>query len=454
MADKEKKVKKSISEKNEVEFEDWREKGNKVKLVIASIFTLVVISLIGYFVYFYVFLSTERFIDAAVVKFESTMDIVFENINTQNTVIDEYDYELKGKLSIGDYNTNIDFINSSQKLLTSLNIDLKQNTKDLINGNIFYQDNYLYIDSKDLYKEKLAIKMENDLFEAENDDADLNYQLLTNLDDLKYYLVKIVEYNFEALKEGKLTTSFKGINEKEYSIKLSATEKLDANKKLNDLVNDDRKLKDIIDKYHIEDYNYLTVGEFSFTVNTINNELKSFAISTSDFDIAGKISEDKFIIESDNSKLEILMTDERIEIEGYEDDILLGKLTIEYKNNYNISFSSESFEFDVLVKNATTEAKIKINTESITGDISFVISKENEKRQNITAKGNVEIEGTNFNIDLNMDYVFDNNLIEKIDTSAIKKVEDLTVEEQSELFDNMYNLFNKFGLYSDENLEM
>lgn len=447
--------KKNNDKKVEIDYEDWQEKQSKLKIILFSLAILIIICLIGYFAYFYVFLSTERFMDTAVSEFSNMMDNVFADIN-DNVTIDENekDYELNGKLTIGNFDAKVGLINSQSKKLTSFDIDTKQNNSDLFKLNVFRQDDYIYLDSKDIYKEKLAIKLEGDLFNSEYGQTDFNYDILTNSNDLKYYLVKIVEYHFEAMKEGRLTTSFKGINEKEYRIKLSATEKLDANKRLNELVNSDDKLKSIIERYNIEDYNYLTTGEIAFTINTISNEIKGFEISTSDIDIKGKREGEKFILESDGSAINILVTDGKIEIEEYSKDVLLGKFVIEYKDDMKLTFSSNDVELDVLInkENEKTLADIKLKASELEGSINLVVSKESDNKHNIFAKGSILIYDEKFDIDINFDYIKDDNLIEKVDTKSIKDVSDLTEDEQRGILTNMYNLINKLGIYDESNL--
>ena len=182
----------------------------KGKVLVPIIVTIVVLLLLvgGYIGYFYFYQNTGRFIDNISNNIEKFFN---DNLTIDMLSKDNRDINLKGNLNIQDL-VDVDYALTTSPSQEIVVMDL--NLKNLLQGTISYQDGKTYVQAKDLYPEVLELSGSDTLAKFSLPNETALAQLNVN-DSLK----NLVKYFFEALKEGKQTTTFKGLTEKVYTIK-------------------------------------------------------------------------------------------------------------------------------------------------------------------------------------------------------------------------------------------
>lgn len=185
------------------------------------------------------------------------------------------------------YLNTSNYIDKVEKYLTSNsfnNIEYTSSDNELIS----YIDKYLYIDI-DILEEKIGIPLTND--------------------DVIYFKDRFIKYFLDSLKEGNLETRIKGINEKEYSIKIDKETSKLVLKRLKKSIEKDDRLNKMFYEYNLRSY---LNKEFNINikigVETISNMIKRIDIEGNNFKIDGIFNKDELLfkgsIEIDKEKEE------------------------------------------------------------------------------------------------------------------------------------------------------
>lgn len=440
------------------EMEDWTEKSGKKKwIILFSVIGLLVAALGAYYTYFYIYLNTEHYLENIKETLKTSMNNYFTTIS--ETQDDYYtsdlnlDSVIKGNFNLTNagkeiMNFEIDAASSPKKETTSIDARIKKNGTSLFTGSLYVQDNEFYIDSKDLFNQVLSIDVESSLAKNTEQLQEASDLLINARENIQYVFEKMVEYFFDAMKEGDLSTRPNGINKKEYIIKVGTSEKVAIERRLEDLIKKDEKLTKIIEAYNI-DYNLIETGTYKIGVDVFTNELKSFEIKTEEGTLAGEYDGDKIIITDETGDyVYIWINEDEIRIEEYENKILAGSFIL---NKEKITFSYEDvmINFEVEQENKETELKIEFKAEDV--EMNFDAKyKMNDNKEEVNGSGNIIVGGKTLGLNFTLESEQKEDLVEKRTIENAKSYTELTEAEQEEILGNLYILLDKFGLYDSE----
>lgn len=421
------------------DFENWQEPRKKAKTIIIVLLVLIIIEIFFYFSYFYFYQNTSYFLDEVKDVLEVNIHDVFQKLNIEeNNEENNLDIKMFGSINTkyDDNNIAIDFnyYNSKQKFITSIDLDLKQNTEELFKGKMQVQDDKIYYDIPSLSKDILK----SNLKELDESEKELNYKvlLLTHPDDLEYLITKLMEYHIEALKEANLTTKIKGINIKEYTIELGALEKNNALRVLKKYIEKDELLSKIIRSYNLKDYYFIPTGKIKINVNTLSGEIISVDVSTNELVFLGRKENDKFIIEDEDYKTYIWFNKDGIKIEDYNLDQLIGKIEYDYKT-FNLEYYDNEETGSFKITNDENKIELVLNYKD--NDINIKTELNGNKDY---LKGNMHVEGIdNYDVDIELKMEVGENLISRIDDNIAKDINTLSDKEINNFYNNILDIF-------------
>lgn len=433
-------------QKNVNEMEDWTEKTSKKKwIVFFSVIALIVASLGAYYTYFYIYQNTERYIDNTIESFRTTSQKMLDQIKeTKNGM--QYDSNLdtrisylinvkKNKKEIMDIDLLIE--NSFKQDIFNAIVDLKKENSSLFNAEIFTQDEMVYLKAKDIYDKILGTELDEDSLTEQLKEL---YDIAYNIDEnMVYIFTKLIEYQMEALKEGKLSTRPNGLNQKEYIITVGEEEKEAISRRIETLIKKDKILSKLQDVYDIE-YTSISTGTYKINVDVFTNQLKSFSFDLDGNEINGEYDGEKFVISFDDDYINIWVKEDGIKGEYYQNEVLLGNIIIN-QDKININTGDTVINFEVI------DEKINIEIKTPEIELALDILTEVEKDYvTMTGKGILKIENEEYEIDYNIKAEFKEGIVSKKDVTGFAKIDELTEEELLKIQENMYNLLNKFGL--------
>ena len=430
-------------------------KNDKMKIILCTLCSIIALTMLGYEVFFNDYLNPKNYIEEITTEINSSLKKFMNKTVQENNEVDKsLDSQFQGNLNLHKEGENLfaityDIKNSSQKSISSIDTEIKSCDRKIIDANLFFQDNNIYFYSKEIFKKLLKID-----YTFENTSNTNEYIILTSAEDFAYYTMKMVEYHLTSLKEADLSVKLKGIKEKEYHLKLDAKTKMRANQKLEELIEQDEKLKDILNKYNVEKYSYLQTGEIIFTVSLLKNELKAINISTSDIDLEVICDEEKYTIYIDDQKYFIWLKENTFKLEQYEKDALTNSIEMSNENGYEITYLKDNDTFTFSsdhIDEETTEYNINLFSPNNFLETKLKASKQIKDQKDMIIKGEGAISLASKTIDFNFEInaMYKEGIIERIDPKNAKDIEKLTPEEQEELINNINSLVKKIGILDD-----
>ena len=409
----------------------------KVVLVVAI---LLILLGGGLAYYFYFYNNTNKYIDKIS---NDAADFLNNELNfNKEKEIANNDLELKGNIdieNIGKFNLDTRF--STQNNVMNITLGNEQ-----LNATIYKELAKLYLEVPEIYDGILELPVEEE-------GIDLS---VLNLDyaSIKDTILGYVKYGFMALKEGNNTTKINGLMEKQYIIELDETSAAQANAKFQKLVGEDEKINDVLG---VTDANFQLFSEFKLviTVNPFNNKIKGLTYTNADGEKLELVEEkDKYILkDGSNDQMEIYTYDDGFKVVYNIDDINFQLSST--RKNFDLSVqSANDFAFDITLKevsdketefNITFNAKAEKMTWTIAGTTEEISNKENK----ITLNSKIEADGESLNVNLDLNILFDNNLVKTVDQSKVKKLEDLTEEEQFTIYGKLTSILETFNFGDD-----
>ena len=395
--------------------ESFVEKKSHKGLVIGLVtIILILIACGGYFGYYYFYLNTEMYIDNLSNKLVKRV----EKVNFgQGLDAENKDLQLAGNIDLKNNDTNLgnlvyDLKVNAKQDVVNLKLGLEENQKSLIGGNLYYQDHNLYADIDDVLNSVI------DLGEILNEEQTAVLDEIPDVkpEDVKYIVTHLIEYYFTGLKEAKLETNLKGLTEKEYVVELDKITAKNANKKLAELIKEDKTMNKVFGSFD-GDYDFYPMGKLIVTVKAYNNEVTKFALVNNNEKIEAKHDGEKYVLAKDDMKLHVWTAD-TLKLEAYENDTLVLSMALT-KDGYitldvNVEDVSIKFETGANGKDSTKVAMSISDAESINLSYDGVVTQNNNHEA--TVKGTLELAsfGVNLKADLNVNILADANLVEKM----------------------------------------
>lgn len=448
-------------EKNNLGFEDFREKKTKKGLIITLVIVFIILLLgIGGFLFIKNKYTASNFLDESSNNINTFINKAFEGITINKDYlnnIDKYDIVSDSNIKLTTTSSKLKDLNnleiglkSNQSLKNNyidMDINLKQDTGTLT-GKLTIDNNKIYIDSKDIINKVLTIKSDDNLF-GNVDEYTEKLKAFTKY-DIELIANNIIKHLFEALKEANLNTKYDGLNVI-YTYEINDTNKDKINDKFMKLVNEDKALSNII-----TEENAITLENVKITIEVkmLNNTIENFTIKSDEKELKGvKIDKNKYKITSDEDEYEVEVTKEKIVINGKDENNNPAQAKLEVSDNKAmIVYTTTDTSLDITInseKKNTSNVDIKINSKNIkiNGNLNIVSSKNN-KTNDVSGKVNLTYNDYNITLDIKNNEKYGNNLVTKKNFGNATNIENISEEDSQIIINNVMNKISKFKAYT------
>ncbi len=418
----------------------------KTNWIVGIIVFIVILLAIGGVAYYFIwYQNADKYIDKISNKVSNFLS---ENIsyNENNVNLDAMDIATKGNLKIENLaDIDYDLKLSSEDEIFNLGLGLNANNKKIIDGTLYYQDQKMYLKSDKLIDALLEVPMDTNV----NISEDASKLLSISNDDLKYFMVNIVKYYFEALKEGETSTKIVSLMEKEYSLKLDDITTVNANEKLEKLVSEDEKMIPIASLIDFDNFKVYSEGELVIKVNTWTNDIKDFSYKNNAGTLTGKYEDNMYILEDETNRLELSEFADGFKINFKENNENVLTLNYVKDKKVTINIMEDDFSMELTYniideKNSSIELKAKAGTTNI--NLQTDTEKVNDNEYNSKVNASMDTDGEKVNFTLTNNMVLGKDLVEKINVSGAKDINNLSEEEQTTIMMNAYSLLGELGI--------
>lgn len=436
-----------------------KNKGLIIGLVIAIVVLLIVV---GGFVYIKSTYNAKSFLNKNAKNIIASIDKSFDVLSINDDLIDNFDkYDMINDTNIAltTSSTTLKSLNNLQINLNeksnindnylSLDLGLKQNNES-IKGTIVYNNNKIYLNSKDIFDSPLYTTLDENIFANTKEYVDM-VKNFSNINDLENSMKNIVKYVASALEQANMNTKTSGlnitytyeINEKNYNKVIDKFIELVKNDKIimSYLEND----TSILDSLKDSPINIV----FEITIKALTNEVQSFVLDVEGSKLEGtKVEKNKYKIVGEDTELYLECKDDVITItEG------TNKISIEVSNKklglaVNVENSTIELALQNDKKNSTITANIDIEGVKVNCNVKV---KEDSKNNKSDATGKIDVTYNNENIviDVTNKMEYGKNKIKKSDITNAKDFEQLADSETSTIMLNLYSKLKAFDFFKD-----
>lgn len=436
-----------------------KNKGLIIGLVIAIVVLLIVV---GGFVYIKSTYNAKSFLNKNAKNIIASIDKSFDVLSINDDLInnfDKYDMINDTNISLTTSSTTLKSLNNLQINLNeksnindnylSLDLGLKQNNES-IKGTVVYNNNKIYLNSKDIFDSPLYTKLDENIFANNKEYVDM-VKNFSNINDLENSMKNIVKYVASALEQANMNTKTSGlnitytyeINEKNYNKVIDKFIELVKNDKIimSYLEND----TSILDSLKDSPINIV----FEITIKALTNEVQSFVLDVEGSKLEGtKVEKNKYKIVGEDTELYLECKDDVITItEG------TNKISIEVSNKKlglaaNVENSTIELALQNDKKNSTITANIDIEGVKVNCNVKV---KEDSKNNKSDATGKIDVTYNNENIviDFTNKMEYGKNKITKSDITNAKDFEQLADSETSTIMLNLYSKLGAFDFFKD-----
>ena len=436
-----------------------KNKGLIIGLVIAIVVLLIVV---GGFVYIKSTYNAKSFLNKNAKNIIASIDKSFDALSINDDLInniDKYDMINDTNITLTTSSTTLKSLNNLQISLNeksnindnylSLDLGLKQNNES-INGTIVYNNNKIYLNSKDIFNSPLYTTLDKNIF-ANTEEYVNMVKNFSNINDFENSMKNIVKYVAIALEQANMNTKTSGlnitytyeINEKNYNKVIDKFIELVKNDKIimSYLEND----TSILDSLKDSPINIV----FEITIKALTNEVQSFVLDVEGSKLEGtKVEKNKYKIVGEDTELYLECKDDVITItEG------TNKISIEVSNKKiglaaNVENSIIELALQNDKKNSTITANIDIEGVKVNCNVKV---KEDSKNNKSDATGKIDVTYNNENIviDFTNKMEYGKNKITKSAITNAKDFEQLADSETSTIMLNLYSKLKAFDFFKD-----
>lgn len=437
-------------------------KKNKGLIIVLVIAIVVLLIVVGGFVYIKSTYNAKSFLNKNAKNIIASIDKSFDALSINDDLIDNFDkYDMINdtNITLTTSSTTLKSLNNLQINLNeksnindnylSLDLGLKQNNES-IKGSIVYNNNKIYLNSKDIFDSPLYTTLDENIFANTKEYVDM-VKNFSNINDLENSMKNIVKYVASAIEQANMNTKTSGlnitytyeINEKNYNKVIDKFIELVKNDKIimSYLEND----TSILDSLKDSPINIV----FEITIKALTNEVQSFVLDVEGSKLEGtKVEKNKYKIVGEDTELYLECKDDVITItEG------TNKISIEVSNKKlglaaNVENSIIELALQNDKKNSTITANIDIEGVKVNCNVKV---KEDSKNNKSDATGKIDVTYNNENIviDFTNKMEYGKNKITKSDITNAKNFEQLADSETSTIMLNLYSKLGAFDFFKD-----
>lgn len=436
-----------------------KNKGLIIGLVIAIVALLIVV---GGFVYIKSTYNAKSFLNKNAKNIIASIDKSFDALSINDDLInniDKYDMINDTNITLTTSSTTLKSLNNLQISLNeksnindnylSLELGLKQNNES-INGTIVYNNNKIYLNSKDIFNSPLYTTLDKNIFANTEEYVDM-VKNFSNINDFENSMKNIVKYVTSALEQANMNTKTSGLNVT-YTYEINENNYNKVIDKFIELVKNDKTIMSylendtsILDSLKDSPINI----KFEITIKILTNEVQSFVLDIEGSKLEGtKVEKDKYKIVGEDTELYLECKDDVITItEG------TNKISIEISDKkLGLTANVENSIIELALQNDKKSSTLtaNIDVEGVKVKCNIKVN-EDSKNNKSDATGKIDITYNNENvvIDFTNKMEYGKNKITKSDITNAKDFEQLTDSESSTIMLNLYNKLGAFEFFKD-----
>lgn len=436
-----------------------KNKGLIIGLVIAIVALLIVV---GGFVYIKSTYNAKSFLNKNAKNIIASIDKSFDALSINDDLInniDKYDMINDTNITLTTSSTTLKSLNNLQISLNeksnindnylSLDLGLKQNNES-INGTIVYNNNKIYLNSKDIFNSPLYTTLDKNIFANTEEYVDM-VKNFSNINDFENSMKNIVKYVTSALEQANMNTKTSGLNVT-YTYEINENNYNKVIDKFIELVKNDKTIMSylendtsILDSLKDSPINI----KFEITIKILTNEVQSFVLDIEGSKLEGtKVEKDKYKIVGEDTELYLECKDDVITItEG------TNKISIEISDKkLGLTANVENSIIELALQNDKKSSTLtaNIDVEGVKVKCNIKVN-EDSKNNKSDATGKIDITYNNENvvIDFTNKMEYGKNKITKSDITNAKDFEQLTDSESSTIMLNLYNKLGAFEFFKD-----
>lgn len=436
-----------------------KNKGLIIGLVIAIVALLIVV---GGFVYIKSTYNAKSFLNKNAKNIIASIDKSFDALSINDDLInniDKYDMINDTNITLTTSSTTLKSLNNLQISLNeksnindnylSLDLGLKQNNES-INGTIVYNNNKIYLNSKDIFNSPLYTTLDKNIFANTEEYVDM-VKNFSNINDFENSMKNIVKYVTSALEQANMNTKTSGLNVT-YTYEINENNYNKVIDKFIELVKNDKTIMSylendtsILDSLKDSPINI----KFEITIKILTNEVQSFVLDIEGSKLEGtKVEKDKYKIVGEDTELYLECKDDVITItEG------TNKISIEISDKkLGLTANVENSIIELALQNDKKSSTLtaNIDVEGVKAKCNIKVN-EDSKNNKSDATGKIDITYNNENvvIDFTNKMEYGKNKITKSDITNAKDFEQLTDSETSTIMLNLYNKLGAFEFFKD-----
>lgn len=436
-----------------------KNKGLIIGLVIAIVALLIVV---GGFVYIKSTYNAKSFLNKNAKNIIASIDKSFDALSINDDLInniDKYDMINDTNITLTTSSTTLKSLNNLQISLNeksnindnylSLDLGLKQNNES-INGTIVYNNNKIYLNSKDIFNSPLYTTLDKNIFANTEEYVDM-VKNFSNINDFENSMKNIVKYVTSALEQANMNTKTSGLNVT-YTYEINENNYNKVIDKFIELVKNDKTIMSylendtsILDSLKDSPINI----KFEITIKILTNEVQSFVLDIEGSKLEGtKVEKDKYKIVGEDTELYLECKDDVITItEG------TNKISIEISDKkLGLTANVENSIIELALQNDKKSSTLtaNIDVEGVKVKCNIKVN-EDSKNNKSDATGKIDITYNNENvvIDFTNKMEYGKNKITKSDITNAKDFGQLTDSESSTIMLNLYNKLGAFEFFKD-----
>ena len=434
--------------------DEFIEKKSKLKVILTILIILVILGSISYFGYSFIkkeILNPKKYLENIKENLVNSISnrfnsFEFNSLGKESKETGSITYKTKSKEM--DYfnhlSINYDILTSLDKEEIQTSISLNEDSKSILNGNIYLQKDKIYLDSKDLYNKTLLIsKLDSNIFNLFKEYDHLSIK------DIESIINNYFNYMLESIYEANMKSEFVDLFKVKYSYEIDKNNVNKVQNKFDELIDKDETLKLLLKENNME----LDIKFYPIKIEIVRSigtgEIYNLVIDGED--ISFELERDKndrslYHVKDGESKGTLKIDRDTYILQMYENEAL--KYTINLTNNkelFRFSATDEEMNLSFSLKNVDKNTlnitfTIKMDDEENI-DLSGTIKKESNG-YTLSSKTDINLNDEKITMNLNCNIEYDNNLLTTVEINDYQEYDKLSENEVNSIYENLYKKLN------------
>lgn len=421
-------------------------RNKKIFIIIGIIVGVIILAIIGIFIYVKFKFTAPNYIDEKVEEFSTFIDEMFANNNLASSGDNVSSGSLKISsnmdelLMLNDLTLDFDFEYSSVKEVMDLNINLLKSDNSILDAQMYVDSANMYLNSEDLYDSILYMPLD------ENPFVNINAEDTIDINALQNTLKNFVSYLGIALEEADVTSEIKGLTAI-YTYQLNDNNKEAFANKLNELIENDTNMVDTLNMLGITDttIDASAIDDIflEIIVKIPSGDIEGFTFVTTDLEIVlDSVEKDAYELKVNDEVIDVNVKGDDVTL-NYENDNGILNVTynlVDYTLSGNLSTNGYEYKFDITNtegngKNIVFDFNSELDGMSLVLDLTT--TKISDTESNLV--GSVEINSNDINLalDIELNNTTGNDLVEEQTFNNAVNIDDLTTADQNEIENNL-----------------